>query len=372
MPSPSYYIGLMSGTSADAIDAVLADFSLPSPLVATHSVPYPDELRREVHALSLPGNNEIDRTGYLDVELGELFAKVINQLVLNSGLDANQICAIGSHGQTIRHRPEGRNAHGFSLQIGDPNTIAERTGITTVADFRRRDMAAGGQGAPLVPAFHQAMFADATQSRILLNIGGIANISWLPQTMPVLGFDTGPGNTLMDQWINQHQGKKYDSAGEWAKTGKINPELLSALLNDSYFSRDFPKSTGLEAFNLTWLAEKITQLGIQPEPCDVQATLCALTVESIAIHCEQLTQEQGVGIYVCGGGAYNQHLMTSLKQRLTTFQLAATSELGIAPDWIEALAFAWLAKQTLEQKPGNLCAVTGARHPTILGGVYFA
>jgi anhydro-N-acetylmuramic acid kinase len=365
------YIGLMSGTSADAIDAVLVELGNFPQLIAQHTLPLPLTIRQQIHALSLPGNDEIDRLGALDIELGRLFAQASLELIAESGVSATQITAIGSHGQTIRHRPPGSPQGTFTLQIGDPNLIAELTGITTVADFRRRDMAAGGQGAPLVPAFHRAIFQVPDINRVIVNIGGMANITWLPTQGPVLGFDTGPGNVLMDGWIHSHTGDAYDKDGDWAKSGAVNRALLKNLLADNYFRLPAPKSTGRESFNRAWLDSSITTLPLTPAPADVQATLLELTATTIADSIYGLgngTKE----IYVCGGGAYNPVLMQRLQDLLPQDKVASTAALGIDPQWIEAMAFAWLAQQTINHRPGNLCAVTGARREVILGGVYYA
>jgi len=365
-----YYLGLMSGTSADAIDLALVDFANnKAHLTATHSLALPSEIRQQIHALATPADNEIDRLGELDRQLGEIFGDAINQLLAQYQLTPNQILAIGSHGQTIRHRPPGTLKHPFTLQIGDPNVIAERTGITTVADFRRRDMAAGGQGAPLVPGFHQAIFHSSTIDRAVVNIGGMANITWLPKSGHTIGFDTGPGNVLMDAWILKNQGKAYDANGDWAASGTINTALLERMLAHPFFTQVPPKSTGREEFNLAWLNTELRQANLAP--ADIQATLLALTAHSIANDIKQLTQSS-CEVFVCGGGAYNLRLMAELAQLLPQAKVASTAELGIAPEWIEAMAFAWIAQQTMNRRHGNLSAVTGAQHGVILGGVYFA
>ncbi|GGY81193.1 anhydro-N-acetylmuramic acid kinase [Cellvibrio zantedeschiae] len=368
--STEYYLGLMSGTSADAVDLALVDFANNQvQLAATHSLPLPSDIRQQIHHLGNPADNEIDRMGELDRQLGEIFADSINQLLSTTGISPNQILAIGSHGQTIRHRPPGTVKYPFTLQIGDPNTIAERTGITTVADFRRRDMAAGGQGAPLVPAFHQAIFQKPNIDRAVVNIGGMANITWLPRSGKTLGFDTGPGNVLMDAWILKNLGKSYDANGDWAASGQVNKELLEDFLAHPFFAQTPPKSTGREAFNLAWLDNRLAQKTLSP--ADIQATLLALTAESIAKDIKHLTTS-ACEVFICGGGAYNLKLMAELAQRLPQATVASTAALGIAPQWIEAMAFAWLAYQTMNRKHGNLSAVTGAKREVVLGGVYFA
>lgn len=362
------FIGLISGTSMDAIDAVLVSFEAATPrLLAHHSLPLSHEIRTELTALQQPGHDELNRTARLDIEMGRLFAQSTSELLELSGCQPREIIAIGSHGQTIRHLPNGE--YRTSFQIGDPNLIAELTGITTVADFRRRDMAAGGQGAPLVPAFHNQVFRSDTLNRVIVNIGGIANITVLPadRDEPVIGFDTGPGNGLMDAWIGRHQGRNHDHRGEWAARGRVLPELLDRMLTDPYFSLAAPKSTGKEYFHLDWLQKYLAK---KMAAEDVQATLCELTATTItnAIrHVGPGTEE----IYVCGGGVYNQHLMQRLVELLKPAKTASTDELGLAPDWVEAICFAWLAKQTLHRHPANLPSVTGARHDVVLGGIFW-
>ncbi len=371
MTQRQLYIGLMSGTSADAIDAVLVDLQFSPKLIAQHSLPLPYKIQQQIHALSLPDENEIDRMCSLDTELGQLFAQASLDLLSKAKIANHDVVAIGSHGQTIRHRPPGSIQGTFTLQIGDPNIIAELTGITTVADFRRRDMAAGGQGAPLVPAFHQAVFKSQKHDRVILNVGGMANITWLPAEGKTSGFDTGPGNVLMDNWVQTHLNKSYDANGDWASAGSINPELLRLLLADPFFSLPAPKSTGRENFNRTWLDSKLHMLPSQPAAVDVQATLLELTATSIADSINQLSPD-AKEIFVCGGGAYNTHLMQRLANLLTNSTVVSTSTLGVAPQCIEAMAFAWLAQQTIHRKSGNLRAVTGANREVILGGVYYA
>ena len=371
MTQRQLYIGLMSGTSADAIDAVLVDLQLPPQLIALHSLPLSSSIQQQIHALSLPSTNEIDRMGFLDVELGKLFAQTSLELIAKSGISSADVIAIGSHGQTIRHRPPGPSQGVFTLQIGDANTIAELTGITTVADFRRRDMAAGGQGAPLVPAFHQAIFHASDKDRVIVNIGGMANISWLPAQGQTLGFDTGPGNVLMDIWALQHLGVPYDADGAWAAEGKIDKHLLQRLLSDPFFSLPAPKSTGRENFNWHWLTESLKNLESSPTARNVQATLLELTAISIADSINNLSSSQKE-IFVCGGGAYNLQLMQRIQMLSPNNTVATTAAIGIDPQWIEAMAFAWLAQQTMNHRPGNLCAVTGAKREVILGGVYYA
>lgn len=366
------YIGLMSGTSADCIDAALVDLAQEQ-VHYLHQLAYPisAQTKELIYQLMVPGNNEIDRMGVLDQHLGELFAEAVAQLLAEAKVSAASISAIGSHGQTIRHRPPGELARSFTLQIGDPNVIAERSGITTIADFRRRDMAAGGQGAPLVPAFHRAVFHSEHCDRMILNIGGIANLTWLPKQGEVLGYDTGPGNGLMDSWINRHRGDAYDADGRWAASGRIVPELLNELQQHPYFTRPAPKSTGREMFTMDWLDGVLQQLpALDPE--DVQAGLLELTARTISDQISEIRTEAGIEIYVCGGGAHNRVLMKRLQALLPEHRVGSTEQLGIPPDWVEAGAFAWLAKQTLRRSPGNLPSVTGAERSLILGAVYYA
>ncbi len=363
------YIGLMSGTSMDAVDAVLVDFAQGMRLVGTHSITLPDQLKAQLAELAQPGPDEIERLGRTDVELGRLFAQAVHGVLESSEHHATEIRAIGSHGQTIRHRPQGPCP--FTLQITDPNTIAEATGITVVADFRRRDMAAGGQGAPLVPAFHASVFGHENHHRVVLNLGGIANITVLPGGQPekAYGFDTGPANTLMDAWSQLKRGIAYDAGGEWAASGDLHGELLQKLLAHGYFQRTAPKSTGREDFHLFWLQEQLTSLGTKIPDEDVQATLLDLTAVSVsdAIRNTGLTKGE---LLLCGGGTFNTALWHRLQDLLPDWTLHSTADFGLAPGWVEAAAFAWLARQTMLGLPGNLPAVTGAAGPRILGAIY--
>ncbi len=355
----------------DAIDAVAASISTQNRLAlrATHRETYPADTKRRLHALRNAVENDIEFAAELDSELGDLFAQAAQRVQRKAGLSAHEIRAIGSHGQTIRHRPDA--AHPFSLQIGNPSVIAERTGITTIGNFRSRDIAAGGQGAPLAPGFHHWAFHSPDCCRAVVNIGGIANATYLPadKREPVRGFDTGPGNTLLDAWVTRHRHEPYDHAGQWASSGRCLPELLHRLCSDRYFGLAPPKSTGFEYFSLKWLQRYLTELGAAPRAEDVQATLVELTARSIA---QALTDylPQIDELYVCGGGTHNNHLMTALRASLGTTPLHTTAALGLEPDWVEAAAFAWLAHQTLEGNAGNVPTVTGARHAVILGGIY--
>jgi anhydro-N-acetylmuramic acid kinase len=358
----------MSGSSLDAIDAALVRFDGGPELIAHHTHPLPAALVTQIDALTRPGDDELKRLAIAEVELGNCFADAVLALLDQAGVAAAAVRAIGSHGQTVRHEPHPPHRH--SLQIGDPNLIAERTGISTVADFRRRDMAAGGQGAPLVPAFHQAMLHDPAQDRVVLNIGGIANLTLLPAAIdaPVLGFDTGPGNALLDAWIQQQQGKPYDEGGSWAASGRLQPDLLTMLLGEAYFHETPPKSTGRDYFNLDWLARCWPDLSAL-RPADVQATLLELTAFTIGDAIRRFAA-QSREVLVCGGGLHNSRLMQRLQELLPEQTLISTASYGLDPDWMEAMAFAWLARQTLQHRPGNLPSVTGARHPVILGGIY--
>lgn len=362
------YIGLMTGTSLDAVDAAIVDFSGAKPqLIGTHNHDVPADLKAEIRQLCLPGHNEIDLMGEVSVKLGELYATAVAELLANHQVNAADIRAIGSHGQTIRHRPNAK--HPFTLQIGDPNVISARTGITTIADFRRKDMAHGGQGAPLAPAFHHALLADRQEAHWILNIGGIANLTYLDAdtTQPVIGFDTGPGNTLMDQWYQQHHQAHFDRDGAWAASGQADQALLQTLLTEPYFNRPVPKSTGRELFNLDWLSQFIRQTG-QLKPEDVQATLLELSVQSIADGL--LTQNKNAKhLWLCGGGTHNKQLCKRLAERLPNLQIAPCTPLGIEPDWMEAAAFAWLAKQTQQGMTGNIASVTGATRDCVLGTI---
>ncbi|MBD9361904.1 anhydro-N-acetylmuramic acid kinase [Methylomonas sp. EbB] len=360
------YIGLMSGTSVDGIDAGLVDFSDGKiQLVAFHYQPFSAELRQKIHKLS-QANQPVLLTDYgsLDSQIGRLFGETTLTLLSNAQIPASAIKAVGSHGQTVYHAPETGN--GFSLQIGDPNRIAEITGLTTVADFRRRDIAVGGQGAPLVPAFHQAVFSDAAQARVIVNIGGIANITVL-NDKPVIGFDTGPGNGLMDLWCQKHCNQPYDCNGDWAAKGTPHTALLDTLKDDDYFRVAPPKSTGKEYFSPAWLQQKLS-LFPNLEPEDIQATLCQFSADTIADAIRQYAPNT-LQTLICGGGAHNRQLMKLLRKSLD-MSVTSTAEWGIAPDHVEAIAFAWLARQTLNNLPGNLCSVTGAATPVVLGGIY--
>lgn len=371
MPEKSLYLGLMSGTSIDSVDAVLADFCTTPPKVLGHlETEISAQLRKEILALSAPGSDHVDRLGQCDNALGELFARAANNLLEVLQCPSDTIVAIGSHGQTVRHRPpQTGTTNPFTLQIGDPNIIAARTGITTVADFRRRDMALGGQGAPLVPAFHHDAFASPHTDRVILNIGGIANITWLPNNGNASGFDTGPGNMLMDAWCLQCTGKGYDDRGRWAASGSVQAPLLKKLLAHPFLAQCAPKSTGREEFNRQWLARVMNSVDMAIPPQDVQATLLELTAHSIADSIKALSLAT-IEVYVCGGGALNTQLMTRLQALLPNCKIATTDALGVGVKLVEGVAFAWLAKRTLQKLTGNLPTATGASEKTILGAIY--
>ncbi|GAB3747196.1 anhydro-N-acetylmuramic acid kinase [Lysobacter olei] len=372
---PRFFIGLMSGTSADGIDAALVRFDdgAAAPhgtLVLGRTHPWTPELRDRLVAIGQGARiNSLDEVGTLDVRIGDAFAKAAIQLLAEAGVAADAVTAIGSHGQTLRHRPAGAafdGCHPFTLQLGDGNVIAERTGITTVADFRRRDVAAGGQGAPLVPAFHAALLHAVDEDRAVLNLGGIGNFTLLPASGTVRGFDTGPANALMDAWCQRQFGIPFDHDGTIAAGGVVDRGLLDRLLDESWFSLPPPKSTGREQFHLDWVDAQ-RRGGERAE--DVQATLLELTAVTV---CQALRREQPTTrrVLVCGGGVRNPSLMARIEQLLGGTPVQSTAAFGLDPDYVEAMAFAWLARQTLAGAPGNLPAVTGARGPRVLGAIY--
>ena len=391
-PSGELYVGVMSGTSLDGIDIALADFATDVPrLLRARTYPIDADLHADLTRLCVPGEDHLDLLGSTDARFGEAIAHAVSALLTEAGIQAAAIRAIGSHGQTVRHRPAGRAATNgveparadqvpgshhripaFTLQIGDPNRIAERTGISVVADFRRRDMAAGGEGAPLVPAFHQALFSG-DRSRVVVNIGGMANITLVPRvgetisTAAAAGFDTGPGNVLLDGWARRHLLRPMDRNGDWAAQGRIDEDLLEALFADPYFTAPAPKSTGREHFDLRWLDARLEQ---DRAPAVVQATLTELTARSIA---RGITGTAGMNpeeVLVCGGGRHNRLLMERLQQALPGARVLKTDAVGIDGDWVEALAFAWLAQRRMTNQPGNVPGATGARGPRILGALY--
>lgn len=363
----------MSGTSLDGVDGVIAAFQStptqhPVTTLASAYMPFSAPLRLELMALQSPGTNEIEREALVANTLATHYAACVERLLADAGLRPDQIRAIGVHGQTIRHRPE----LGFTRQTNNPALLAELTGVDVIADLRSRDIAAGGQGAPLVPAFHHAVFADPQQTRVVVNIGGIANISVLNVNGDVIGFDTGPGNVLMDLWIKRHQDKDYDASGRWASSGQASQALLDSLREEEYFAAPPPKSTGRDLFRAAWLDKHLESFPQIPN-ADVQATLAALTATTIADAIMRHATDVET-VYVCGGGAYNPYLMLQLAQALQRHGLAAnvqsTEALGIAPNHVEAIAFAWLAQRFDQRLPGNLPLVTGARDFRILGALY--
>jgi len=361
------YVGLMSGTSMDGIDAVVVSFSdARVNILATHAQPYPETLKQSLlKAIREPLDVVLDASGELHRAVGECFRDAALTVIERSGVDREKVRAIGSHGQTLRHQPDAKPP--FSLQIGDADRIAAGTGIRTVANFRQADLDAGGQGAPLVPPFHQWLFGSTQDERVVVNIGGIANITILPADAddPV-GFDTGPGNGLMDAWTGEHLNAAYDVNGKWAASGTAVRPLLEQMLLDPYFRRHPPKSTGFEYFNPDWLSQFAPQ---RFDPAAVQATLCELTATTIATAISDYAAATRQ-VFVCGGGAHNRALMDRLSHALPGTTVASTSSAGLDPDWVEAVAFAWLAKRTTHGQTGNLPSVTGASHKVVLGDIH--
>jgi anhydro-N-acetylmuramic acid kinase len=353
----------MSGTSLDGIDAVLVDLSQPKPLqLAKYYLPFDDTLKNALLALHLPSHNELHQAQAIGNQLARMYAAAVAPLLAQAKSSNKEVKAVGCHGQTIRHCP----GLGYSLQIGNAALLAELTGITVVSDFRSRDIAAGGQGAPLVPAFHDHVLRHPDIHRVIVNIGGISNLTSLPPRAATSGFDCGPGNLLMDAWCMQHMGKPYDNNGAWAASGKVLPALLEQMLTEPFFALPPPKSSGRDLFNIAWLQSKLQGNEVA---ANVQATLLELTCRSIALaiqnHCPGAKE-----IYLCGGGAHNQTLHNRLAALLPDSSVKTTNTLGMDGDYLEAIAFAWLAQQALHGKPANLPLVTGAKHPCILGAVY--
>lgn len=371
MANNQYFIGLMSGTSLDGIDVALIQTSRTGSikLIDFKCVPLTKSLAEQLAQVSIADQINLEQMGQLSVALAKLCAAGCNDILQINDLTAEQVTAIGSHGVTIRHRPELE--HSFTLQITDPNTLAALTGIDVVADLRGMDMAFGGQGAPLVPKFHQALLANtsAAQQGIFLNLGGIANITVIEQDKPVLGYDTGPANTLMNLWCKQHTGEDYDHNGNWAKTGKVSEQLLTSMLADPYFSIKAPKSTGKEKFNLVWLEQMLDCVNEPLAQEDVQATLLMLTAKSVAEQIEQFNVKQ---LYLCGGGAQNLFLVETLQQLLPSLDIKNTSALGVESDAIEAMAFAWFAYCRVNNIVANVPSVTGANSSVVLGAWYSA
>ena len=360
----------MSGTSLDGIDAALVEFKQDSfSLIETHQHTIPVKLYNTLKELVLDQSNcSVDTLGEADAELGTVFAEATKVLLNKTDIPASAITAIGSHGQTIRHRPDAE--HPFTLQIGDANKIAHLTGITTVADFRRRDMAAQGEGAPLAPAFHNAFFRTSQENRAVVNIGGIANITFLPanKSNACQGFDTGPGNMLMDAWINLHKNKNFDQDGQWAAQHDADKQLVQQLMQDDFISQTPPKSTGREHYNLHWLQQQLKHFNALSAGC-VQASLCEFTAQSIQLALTNYAENID-SLIICGGGAHNSHLMSLLQQQLHDINIQNSDHYGLHPDWVEAVAFAWLAKQTMNRLPGNLPEVTGANKSVVLGSIF--
>ena len=352
----------MSGTSVDAIDAVLLQKSIDEmQLISAFSQPFPEDIKEQIIDLFEPGSNEIERLGTLDRQLGYLYSKCVHQLLSQSNIKPHEITAIGCHGQTIRHRP--RNKLPFTIQIGDAHTLAIETNIPVVHQFRQADIALEGQGAPLTPLFHKAWFGNEDEDRCIVNIGGIANITALPRSGGISGWDTGPGNGLMDAWIKQHRNKKYDHAGGWAARGSVIEPLLNNLLDAPYFALKAPKSTGKEEFTLAWLSQfEVDQFAAT----DVQRTLLELTVETIS---RDILSSEPIPstAYICGGGAFNSLLLTNLTKRLAPIKVKTTEALGLSPSWVEASAFAWFADQFWHKRPSRIKGVTGATRNSILG-----
>ncbi|NBF13297.1 anhydro-N-acetylmuramic acid kinase [Pseudomonas sp. Fl4BN1] len=358
------YIGVMSGTSLDGLDIALIEQSPAIKLIATHYTPMPDSLRAELLSLCASGPDEIARSAIAQQHWVELAAQGIHSLLQQQQLPTHDIRAIGSHGQTVRHEP----SRGFTVQIGNPALLTELTGITVVSDFRSRDVAAGGQGAPLVPAFHEALFEQRTGNRAVLNIGGFSNLSLIEIAKPVSGFDCGPGNVLLDAWVQAQRGERFDRNGQWAASGQPDQTLLQSLLSDPFFATQGPKSTGREVFNLEWLQRHLAQHDAIPAE-DVQATLLELTALTI-IESLQSAQSDTQELLVCGGGAHNTTLMNRLAALLPRAQVNSTAAYGVDPDWMEAMAFAWLAHCCLEGIAANRPSVTGARGLRVLGAIY--
>lgn len=365
------YLGLMSGTSADGIDAALVHFAPQPQLRLGRTYAWPEALRTRLIELGQGGEaHSLDELGTLDTQVAQIFADAALRLLEEAGVDAAQVQAIGSHGQTVRHRPQGAAFDGhfpFTWQLGDGNVIAERTGIATVADFRRRDVAAGGHGAPLMPAFHAAMLHSPDEDRAALNLGGIGNFTLLPGSGPVRGFDTGPANALLDAWYERHSGARYDRGGAFAASGRVDDDLLARLLDEPWFALPPPKSTGREQFHLPWLEARMPARAIAA--ADVQATLLELSAASIA-RALAAAQPHTRRVMACGGGVHNPLLMARLAAHMPGTVVESTAVHGLDPDYVEAMGFAWLARETVHGRPGNLPSVTGAKGLRVLGAVY--
>jgi len=369
--SSQLYIGLMSGTSMDAVDCVLADISETTNVIDFINVDISSELKNDLLEICQEsGNNLLKKLGETDIALGRLFASAAISILEKNQINANQIQAIGSHGQTVYHQPPGQSDYPFSIQIADPNSIAVLTGITTVADFRRKDMALGGQGAPLLPVFHQHLFKSTETDRIILNIGGMANITLLRKDdNHITGFDTGPGNILLDCWIQKNLNQNFDQNGNWAAGGKANTELLEFLLDDPYFAAPAPKSTGREYFNQEWLNRVLKDYAKDISAQDVQATLIELTATTVAQAIQGVTEEAEV--IICGGGVRNKQLIACLENQLESFKVTSSNAYGVNSDALEAFAFAWFAKHTLQNQALDFTSITGSSRPHVVGGIYY-
>lgn len=367
---PAHFIGLMSGTSLDGVDGVLVT-SANTRVLAQAYLPFPDDLRDTLMVLQAPSENELHREALAANALARVYAECVSALLTTAGLPASAVAAIGAHGQTIRHRPGEFDGTGYTRQLNAPALLAELTGIDVVADMRSRDVAAGGQGAPLVPAYHQAMFSEASETRVICNLGGISNVTILPAAAsgrPVSGFDCGPGNALLDGWAARHLGKSYDDGGAWSAGGRVNDALLAAWLSEPYFRQYPPKSTGRDLFHAEWLAAHLAAFpGVAA--VDVQASLVALTAQCVADDVLRYAPDCR-GLYACGGGTRNHALMQAIALRLPGVSVATTDALGVPPHQVEARAFAWLAQRCLARQAGNLSTVTGAQGPRILGAIY--
>ncbi|OLQ85580.1 anhydro-N-acetylmuramic acid kinase [Vibrio panuliri] len=369
MSTKQRFIGVMSGTSMDAVDTALVEIEDNRiELLAALDFPFPADLKQRLLAICLGQETNLAEVGELDHLLGHLFADAVNALLKHANLDAADITAIGNHGQTVYHRPDGQAP--FTMQIGDANIIATKTGINTVADFRRKDMALGGQGAPLVPAFHKSIFSAKESSVVVLNIGGIANISVLRPNQPVIGYDTGPGNMLMDAWCELHRQTKFDKDAQFALEGRVHSALLAQLMNEPYLKRSAPKSTGRELFNLPWLEQQLSAFSLSPQ--DVQRTLCEYTAVTIANEVTRFVVGDQPELLVCGGGVRNPLIMQRLNELLPSWNVTSTQHKGVDSDNMEAMAFAWLAQRRIHNLPSNLPEVTGARQLASLGVLYFA
>jgi anhydro-N-acetylmuramic acid kinase len=365
------YIGLMSGTSLDGVDGVLLSFEGQNLTVLAYSTaPFTQVLTQELMALNSPGDNELHRSALAANALVRVYGQVVEDLLKKTGVMRSQVIAIGAHGQTVRHQPQAFDGTGYTLQLNNPSLLAELVGIDVVADFRSRDVAAGGQGAPLVPAFHQALFGRSGSTVATLNIGGISNITILGPELAddVLGFDCGPGNALMDAWCLKHLGHAYDAGGAWAASGHVCPELLAALMGEPYFGQAAPKSTGRDLFNSNWLTAHLNKFS-EVSPVDIQATLTELTARSCA-DCASNYAMNSKLLIVCGGGAFNTHLMQRLQALLPWLEVCASQSQGMPPLQVEAAAFAWLARKTVRRETSSLPKVTGAKGARILGSIY--